>query len=656
MPVSVNAMEQTKADFTIRNLRITYCLPNDHPDPSQLQQRLDQQLQNTLPHTLEKKAQSLLQDQGWLFIRKLNIRLTINTTRDQDQIAKLWSLHILDAIQKIKKNNSSYIYFPTYRAYIAAFIADLVAGDSCSKWYFHHFDGLRLLPLSVAVRTLLCNYGSAATSCLTELNDKSLQRLFEVLSQQDAKHVLHALATNDQQTTIIQLTTSMELQKSIEEFIISFQKSHHSTLTTAQAALSFYVKIKQKNKQCRGVALKDLAEALCYLLYYCQVTTDRYAVYLVLKYIVEKKLAALYQHDAALAEHCLPLQNYPTACLQDIVKAMHVHMNAQNIQTVNDVTTVEQESFYSAHGGLIMLAPAVDRLALQTHVRDWPNLGEVSAAHILRWLIALKACAVGKYSDLLYDRAAREIYQISPTISLTNIQTWLQEIELKQWLSLGKALMVREQGFVVLNFRMEKSFAFALFDEVRARCVHFEVRAEQIDEKFARRMLCRLTRRKISPLRLYVSTELYAVFDDIKDCRLYDLATVGIDNLGIDNCAAAVQVLAKCPTSLAEDFKFLSFPKEPPFFALADNMLSCFAQQVLRDFSHRLPGFAHASLVYLHKNILHTSIHIKQHENDFDIHIDAPPLNVLLSMTGISRQQFTLSWQNERNYRLYPAA
>ncbi len=653
MPSATKKMENTSTDLAIRNLRINYRVPGDHPDPTQLQQRLDTPLRSDLPHTLEKYAQNLLQSQGWLFIRDLKIHLTINTAWDQEQIAKVWSSHILDAIYKTKNRGSGYIYFPTYSAYIASFIAGLVAGDSWSKWYFRHFDGLRLLPLSTAVRTLLCNYGSAATNCLTTLDVKTLQRLLSVLTQQDAKQILHTLATNDQQATEVQLMASMELRKSIEEFIISFQKNHHSTLTTAQAALSFYVRIKQKNKKYRGVSLKDLAGALCYLLHYCRVTTDRYAVYLALKYIVEKKLSALYQHDAVLAEHCIPLQNYPTDYLQDIVKAIHTHINAQ---AVNDVTTVGQESFYSAHGGLIMLAPAVDRLALQTQVRDWPNLDGVSAAHILRWLIVIKTCAVGKYSDLLYDRAAREIYQIPPTISLTDIQTWLQEIELKQWLSLGKALMVREQGFVVLDFKMEKSFAFALFDEVRGRCVYYETRAEQIDEKFTRRMLCRLTRRKISPLRLYVSTELRAVFDGIKDCSIYDLANVDIDNLGIDNRAAAVQVLAKRPLSLAEDFKFLAFPKKPSFFALADNMLSCFAQQVLRDFSHRLPGFAHASLAYLHKNTLHTSIHIKQHENDFDIHIDAPPLNVLLSMTGITRQQFTLSWQNERNYRLYPAS
>ncbi len=644
---SINAAENPSPDFSIRYLRINYHLPSDHPDPTQLQQRLDHQLQRTLPHTLEKHAQSLLHARGWLFIRNLNIHLTINTAWDQEQIAKLWSLHILSAIHKTKKNGSGYIYFPTYSAYVVAFIAELVVGDSWSKWYFRYFDGLRLLPLSAAIRTLLCHYELAATSCLTELDEKTLRRLLVVLSQQDAKHILHALATNDQQTSAVQLMVSMELQRSIIEIISILQKYPASTLTAAQVALCFYIKITQKSTQWSGMALKDLGEALCHLLHYCRVTTDRYTVCVALKYIVDKKLAALYQHDSVLAEHCLPLQNYPIVWLQDIVKAVNVQMSMQGVMHA----MVSQESLYSAHGGLIMLAPVVDRLALSIHVRGWPDLEGVSAAHILRWLIVMKACAVGKYSDLLYDRAARDIYQIPATISLMNVSAWLQKIKLKQWLSLSKSLVINEQGLVVLQLKIKNSFAFAMFDELRGRCVYFEERAEPINLEFSRRMLCRLVRRKMLPSRLYVSADLYAFFDDLTDCHLYELA-----NVGVENRKAAVPVLAKRQSSLAEDFEFLAFPAGSSFSAMSDNLLSCFAQQVLRDFSHRLPGFSHASLAYLHKNFLHTGIRIKQQENDYVVNIDAPPLNVLLTTTGLVRQQFTLSWQHERNYRLYPAA
>jgi hypothetical protein len=81
--------------------------------------------------------------------------------------------------------------------------------------------------------------------------------------------------------------------------------------------------------------------------------------------------------------------------------------------------------------------------------------------------------------------------------------------------------------------------------------------------------------------------------------------------------------------------------------------LTIAAQQLLRGFAWRLPGFAESNLPYLSRNFLAFSATIEEDDTRRIVRIGRPPLHLILNMTGMTRQTYRLSWLDERPLALF---
>ena len=87
-----------------------------------------------------------------------------------------------------------------------------------------------------------------------------------------------------------------------------------------------------------------------------------------------------------------------------------------------------------------------------------------------------------------------------------------------------------------------------------------------------------------------------------------------------------------------------------------DKWLEDPALLIARSLAWRLPGFSTSSLPHLYENFLDFPASIEEHENRHVVRLGAPPLQVILNMTGICRWQYTVSWLGPKRIELYPEA
>ena len=106
-------------------------------------------------------------------------------------------------------------------------------------------------------------------------------------------------------------------------------------------------------------------------------------------------------------------------------------------------------------------------------------------------------------------------------------------------------------------------------------------------------------------------------------------------------------------SQLAADLAFLQLPAALRDKPAVDLALSLLAQQVLRRFAARLPGFARSSLPYLFANFLDFAATVEEEETRRVVRTSRPPLNMILSMTGICRSSYQLTWLDARPVALF---
>lgn len=78
------------------------------------------------------------------------------------------------------------------------------------------------------------------------------------------------------------------------------------------------------------------------------------------------------------------------------------------------------------------------------------------------------------------------------------------------------------------------------------------------------------------------------------------------------------------------------------------------ALTMLRNFAWRLPGFAQASFAHLRTNVLDAGATVESQLERYVVRIARPPLDIVLTMTGLSRATYRLPWLPGRTIALFP--
>jgi hypothetical protein len=166
----------------------------DHPAPVRVRDDVELIMRRTVAELGEVLGAYLdrCKDEV-ILIRRFELDFDLDVACDPTEAARALARRLtLQLIDCIETDAPQILRFPSQAAYRARFIADLATGNAWGRWYYAAFDGLRVLPPSAAIRTLLTDDDALET--LAAIAETQWQSLTDGLSDADLWRVLDALA------------------------------------------------------------------------------------------------------------------------------------------------------------------------------------------------------------------------------------------------------------------------------------------------------------------------------------------------------------------------------------------------------------------------------------------------------------------------------
>jgi hypothetical protein len=165
-----------------------------HARAERLARRIRDAVQRSLPAELNTACgRALADDEAYVFIDRLDVHCVVGAHWDDDAIGRVFARQLAGTLLR-ERYGSEAVVFRDRPEFLAAFIAALVDGCAFSRWWFAEFNGLRRLPVSAALRTLVAGEPGIAWRALARLSPSVLGRAVAVLSPTDAERVLATVA------------------------------------------------------------------------------------------------------------------------------------------------------------------------------------------------------------------------------------------------------------------------------------------------------------------------------------------------------------------------------------------------------------------------------------------------------------------------------
>jgi hypothetical protein len=597
---------------------IKYLVPAGHPAPLRIRDRLDGILRRELPRTLARVFDSQFSDSDpsiWI-IQQLDIEAAVNAAGEPEHITRALATQLgrslNTALQEGNQNNVR--HFPNRAAYLASFLSDLAFGTAWSQWYYPSFAGLKMLPVSAALRTALGDDLATGRTALCLLAQGDLRKVVNSLTAQDARRVLERLAEAD--AAAEELSCREEVARAIPK--------HAGVLTQLgnewQQALYLFIAASRAHNELGGGPLKDAA------------------------------LAAV-----RLAEG-LPMG---FADNQQMEAALTRQEAASLSRTDSGAQVAPPRS--TAFGGIFLLLPQLDELPLPEATRGWPNTDEAAAISLVRWLVLLKCCGRENSERAFYDPLLRDLLLIPPTLSPQALRTWQARLKpehlqsffaaLCEWQWSRGAIEGKAQLLAVAP-RSGASAPLVLIDAARGLWLRIGRHSERKPQKFIYSLDSSLAMLVEEAGLLYSDASLVALLREnfphlnVIDLSHHAMVPVEAEKRGIDAIVARLD-------KLRDDLEFLRLPGRWKIARPLDRALSIAAQHLLRGMTWRLPGFAGSNLPYLSRNFLEFAASIEEDDTRHVVRVGRPPLHLILNMTGITRQTYRLSWLDQRPFALF---
>lgn len=184
-----------------------YLMPRTHVAPHALRDTLDGMF-SRVAGELARGITATIAGLGdaVVLVRRVQFDCAIDASCDKDSAARQWALRFARAlVATIDRGDGDVVRFATMAAYRARFVADLAAGRAWDTWLYRHFDGLRALPTSAALRTALIEAPADTGATLAALDDLAWHAVARALGAHAAQRVvavLSSVAGDDDQTTI----------------------------------------------------------------------------------------------------------------------------------------------------------------------------------------------------------------------------------------------------------------------------------------------------------------------------------------------------------------------------------------------------------------------------------------------------------------------
>ncbi|HSX62869.1 MAG TPA: hypothetical protein VLF18_22015 [Tahibacter sp.] len=179
----------------IARWRSEYRVARGHPQPARVRDRLDA----CAGIARDELAAGL---DGWLdglrgavvLVRRLEIDGTVDVAGDPQRVARYWARRIAVAlIDAVERGDDGVMRFPSDAAYRARFLVDLAAHRAWHTWFYRAFDGLRALPASAAIRTVVLERGVDGAAVIAAIGDGDWPSVARALGGPESRRVLDTL-------------------------------------------------------------------------------------------------------------------------------------------------------------------------------------------------------------------------------------------------------------------------------------------------------------------------------------------------------------------------------------------------------------------------------------------------------------------------------
>jgi hypothetical protein len=634
----------------VRRFRAQYLIPRTHPAPERVKATLDGAITDGLSQTLAAVLWGTAAgpDSGVWLIRRLPIDLDVNAGWERDVLRRALSERVARALADTIQGGAdgqNVVWFPDRAAHLATFLADRADGRG-EQWYHEAFAGLRPLAASAAVRTAVCDAPPTGLAALLRLAPDALRRVLAALTVQDARRLLDVLAGD---------APAGEPARCLEAAWAAWRGLLRAPLDGADARDALRLYLASCTGGAAGAPLRASALALVRLTRRLDAAGPQEAARL-LGAIAGSDLAALYlAAGTADAEALSPLRAAPP----ELVRTIGEVLSARG-RTAAATVPAAPGPIDTPFGGAFLLLPLLDELPLAEATAGWPDAGDTPVAALVRFLLLVKSCGAARAADAFRDPLLRALLRVAPTASAETLTEWQARLSvagrkrfldtLEAWHA-GRGAVLLGAQFLVRGGTEDRPVAVFLDG---ARGVWRRV------ARYSRGRPARLVRRlrallhRVRPGSRLVCDPAFveplrAAWPGLRVTALGDQ----LPEEGAEGGAAAREVLSRLDR-LPDDLAFLALPPALGIGGALDRTLSVAAQGLLRSFAWRLPGFGRAHLRHLFDNFLDFPASLEDEPARRVVGLGRPPLDLVLSMTGINRATYRLGWLDDKPLALFP--
>jgi hypothetical protein len=309
--------------------------------------------------------------------------------------------------------------------------------------------------------------------------------------------------------------------------------------------------------------------------------------------------ATLLSAIAALAVQALRLGQVmgPTRAIPQWVEALGgldaLARLSQELFTVTHAHLLDQqETRHTAFGGVFLLLPLLIDLPLEDWVHNWPELNRVPPVPALRALILGKCLGIARCAQFLRDPLWLELLRLPADVDWHEVAHALAHLgsPARRTLRSGLEAQATEHGAEVGKAKV-----------VRMGRYGWRIYQDELD--YWHRLI---------PERGHQDE-----------------------------------------TEADPDLEYLASPHELLLGPAWDAPLSLAAQQLLRRFARRLPGFSLSHFDYLYRNFLAMSARVEREGGRYVVRLSRPPLALMLNLTGMTRTEYELPWHPGCTCALY---
>lgn len=183
--------------LAIDRMTSRYLVPRDQLSVEPLAARLDGIAAGAVPRALAAILGAIASsaDESVWVIPRLEIAVDVDVAWDAERLARCWAIELARHLARLLAAGGAgdVVRFEDRAEYLATFVADLADGRAWNRDWYRAFDGLKMLPASAAIRTVLADAAEPPLAALARLSASALQRTITALSTHDAAVVVHRL-------------------------------------------------------------------------------------------------------------------------------------------------------------------------------------------------------------------------------------------------------------------------------------------------------------------------------------------------------------------------------------------------------------------------------------------------------------------------------